>query len=181
MPQSRKRPTAKGRRPAAQVHSTKPAADAHKGNDNKTMLIAAVAIGALLVVGLIYFLTRGRDGGSNAVGTEVTTASGLKYADIVVGTGESPKPGQTIVVHYTGTLQDGTKFDSSVDRKQPANFVIGRGAVIKGWDEGLMTMKVGGKRRLTVPPKLGYGQQSQSKIPANSTLIFDVELLGIKQ
>ena len=82
---------------------------------------------------------------------EVTTASGLKYVDEVVGTGESPKPGQTVTVHYTGTLEDGKKFDSSVDRGQPLVFPIGVGRVIKGWDEGLMTMKVGGKRRLINP------------------------------
>lgn len=110
----------------------------------------------------------------------MTTASGLKYVDIVEGTGPTPQTGQTVVVHYTGTLQNGTKFDSSLDKGQPFSFPIGRGSVIKGWDEGLMTMKVGGKRKLIIPPKLGYGAQAQAKIPANSTLIFEVEMLGIK-
>ena len=95
--------------------------------------------------------------------------------------GESPKPGKTVTVHYTGTLEDGTKFDSSVDRGQPFNFRIGTGSVIRGWDEGIMTMKVGGKRRLIIPPQLGYAAQgSPPKIPPNATLIFEVELLGVK-
>jgi peptidylprolyl isomerase len=110
-----------------------------------------------------------------------TTESGLKYVDIVVGEGESPKPGQMVTVHYTGTLENGTKFDSSVDRGQPFNFKIGVGQVIKGWDEGVMTMKVGGKRKLTIPPQLGYGARGAGGvIPPNATLIFDVELLGVK-
>ena len=110
----------------------------------------------------------------------MTTASGLQYEDIVEGTGASPKTGQTVKVHYTGTLTDGTKFDSSVDRGQPFDFTIGVGRVIRGWDEGVMTMKVGGKRTLVIPPSLGYGSQANGPIPANSTLIFEVELLGVQ-
>ena len=110
----------------------------------------------------------------------VTTPSGLQYTDQVVGTGPWPKKGQTVVVHYTGRLTDGTKFDSSHDRYEPAKFVIGIRQVIKGWDEGLATMQVGGKRRLVVPPALGYGNKATGKIPPNSTLVFDVELLGIE-
>jgi peptidylprolyl isomerase len=111
----------------------------------------------------------------------ITTESGLKYIDTVVGEGESPKPGQMVTVHYTGTLENGTKFDSSVDRGQPFTFPIGVGRVIKGWDEGVMTMKVGGKRRLIIPAQLGYGARgSGGVIPPNATLIFDVELLGVK-
>jgi peptidylprolyl isomerase len=109
-----------------------------------------------------------------------TTESGLKFVDTVIGTGESPKPGQMVTVHYTGTLENGTKFDSSVDRGQPYTFPIGIGRVIKGWDEGVMTMKVGGKRRLIIPPQLGYGTRGNRDIPPNATLIFDVELLGVK-
>jgi len=111
----------------------------------------------------------------------ITTPSGLKYTDEVVGTGASPTLGQMVTVHYTGTLENGTKFDSSVDRGQPFIFQIGMGRVIKGWDEGVMTMKIGGKRRLIIPPQLGYGARGAGGvIPPNATLIFDVELLGVK-
>lgn len=111
----------------------------------------------------------------------VTTPSGLKYIDIVEGTGDMPKTGQTVRVHYTGTLEDGRKFDSSRDRNQPFEFPIGAGRVIKGWDEGLSTMKVGGQRKLIIPPELGYGARGAGGvIPPNATLIFDVELLGIR-
>jgi peptidylprolyl isomerase len=114
-------------------------------------------------------------------GNEITTASGLKYTDEVIGTGATPQKGQTVTVHYTGTLLNGKKFDSSVDRGVPADFKIGIGTVIKGWDEGLMTMKVGGKRHLVIPPNLGYGPAGRPPdIPGNSTLVFDVELLGVK-
>jgi len=116
-----------------------------------------------------------------AVGTEVTTPSGLKYADLVVGTGASPSPGQIVSVHYTGTFTDGRKFESSLDSGQPIEFQIGVGRVIKGWDEGLMTMRVGGKRRLIIPPELGYGARGAGGvIPPNATLIFEVELLGAR-
>lgn len=110
----------------------------------------------------------------------IVTPSGLKYIDTEVGTGDSPTTGQTVKVHYTGTLTDGKKFDSSVDRGQPFSFKIGVGQVIKGWDEGVATMKVGGKRTLIIPPDLGYGERGAGGvIPGNATLLFDVELLGI--
>ncbi len=110
----------------------------------------------------------------------VTTPSGLKYVVLTEGTGATPKTGQTVVVHYTGTLEDGTKFDSSRDRGQPFSFKLGVGQVIKGWDEGLSTMKVGDRRKLTIPPELGYGARGAGGvIPPNATLIFDVELLKI--
>lgn len=111
----------------------------------------------------------------------ITTPSGLQYVDIVEGTGDMPKTGQIVTVHYTGTLENGRKFDSSRDRNQPFEFPIGAGRVIKGWDEGLSTMKVGGQRKLIIPPDLGYGSRGAGGvIPPNATLIFDVELLGIR-
>ena len=110
----------------------------------------------------------------------VTTASGLKYVDEVVGKGASPTAGKQVKVHYTGTLENGKKFDSSVDRKEPFSFVIGVGQVIPGWDEGVMSMKVGGKRKLIIPPSLAYGTQGAGGvIPPNATLLFDVELLDV--
>lgn len=110
----------------------------------------------------------------------VTKDSGLQYIDIIEGEGASPTQGQTVVVHYTGTLTNGKVFDSSVERNQPFSFKIGVGQVIKGWDEGVMSMKVGGKRQLIIPPDLGYGARGAGGvIPPNATLIFDVELLKV--
>ena len=118
-------------------------------------------------------------------GKSMTTPSGLQIIDTKEGTGPSPKPGQTCVMHYTGWLyengQKGKKFDSSVDRNEPFEFPIGMKRVIAGWDEGVATMKVGGKRTLIIPPQLGYGARGAGGvIPPNATLIFDVELLGVK-
>ncbi len=115
----------------------------------------------------------------------MTTASGLQIVDSKVGTGAAPKPGQTCVMHYTGWLYEngakGKKFDSSVDRGQPFEFPIGQKRVIAGWDEGVASMKVGGKRTLIIPPALGYGARGAGGvIPPNATLIFDVDLLGLK-
>jgi peptidylprolyl isomerase len=111
----------------------------------------------------------------------VETESGLKYFDIVEGDGTTPEQGQTVVVHYTGWLEDGTKFDSSLDRGQPFTFPLGTGSVIAGWDEGVATMKVGGKRQLLIPSDLAYGDTGSGTIPPGATLIFDVELLDIAQ
>ncbi len=113
-------------------------------------------------------------------GQPTTTASGLQYWDIVVGTGATAVPGKPVSVHYTGWLADGTKFDSSLDRGQPFVFSLGEGQVIRGWDEGIAGMKVGGKRQLRIPPALGYGDRgANGVIPPHATLIFDVELLGV--
>ncbi len=111
----------------------------------------------------------------------VTTPSGLQVQDLIVGKGAQPKGGDTVIVHYTGWLTNGKKFDSSVDAHKPFNFVLGQGRVIKGWDEGVATMRVGGKRKLTIPPDLAYGSRGYpGVIPPNSTLIFEVQLLAIK-
>jgi peptidylprolyl isomerase len=111
----------------------------------------------------------------------ITTDSGLQYVEVLEGTGALPTAGQTVVVHYTGTLEDGTKFDSSRDRGQPFKFPLGAGRVIKGWDEGIATMKIGGQRTLIIPSELGYGSRGAGGvIPPNATLIFDVELLGVE-
>ncbi|MBX3277053.1 MAG: FKBP-type peptidyl-prolyl cis-trans isomerase [Acidobacteria bacterium] len=135
-------------------------------------LVAFISVGVIAALIIGYFLFGAGDG-------LTTTPSGLKYKDETVGTGASPEAGKSIKVHYTGWLENGTKFDSSVDRGQPFTFQIGRGQVIKGWDEGVMSMKVGGKRRLVIPPDLGYGARGQGTIPPNSTLIFDVELIDV--
>ena len=111
----------------------------------------------------------------------VETATGLGYVDLVEGGGPRPKSGDTVSVHYTGWLKSGVKFDSSVDRGTPFDFPVGRGRVIKGWDEGVGSMKVGGKRRLIIPAHLGYGDHGAGGvIPPGATLIFEVELLGIR-
>jgi peptidylprolyl isomerase len=119
-------------------------------------------------------------GAGGASATWTTTDSGLKYRDVVVGKGAQPKEGDTVVVNYTGKFTDGKVFDTSVG-KQPFKFQLGRGQVIKGWDEGVASMHVGGKRKLLIPPELAYGAQGYpGVIPGNSTLTFDVELLKIK-
>ena len=122
---------------------------------------------------------------AQTVGKAVTMPSGLQITDTKVGTGASPRSGQTVTVHYTGWLYEngakGKKFDSSVDRNEPFEFPIGQGRVIRGWDEGVATMKIGGRRTLIIPPQLGYGARGAGgAIPPNATLIFDVELLGVK-
>ena len=140
----------------------------------------------LIFLGVLGMTTSG-NGQSNASPTKVEgdptkTPSGLEYWDIVVGTGDTAVAGKPVRVHYTGWLTDGKKFDSSVDRGQPLSFPLGAGRVIKGWDEGVAGMKVGGKRQLRVPPDLGYGPRGAGGvIPPNATLIFDVELVEAGQ
>ena len=112
----------------------------------------------------------------------ITTASGLKYQEITIGTGAAPKQGNKVTVHYIGTLEDGTKFDSSRDRGTPFSFLLGAGRVIKGWDRGVAGMKVGGQRVLIIPAEMAYGTRGAGNvIPPNAALIFDVELLGLRQ
>jgi peptidylprolyl isomerase len=143
--------------------------------DRKTRRGALWLLAAPFLAPLAHSAARAAQGGN-----VITTSSGLRYVDVNVGTGPSPKPGQSCTVHYTGTLENGRKFDSSRDRNEPFTFVIGQGQVIKGWDEGVSTMKVGGRRTLTIPAALGYGARGAGGvIPPNATLIFDVELLGV--
>jgi len=114
-------------------------------------------------------------------GKWITTKSGLKYLDVKVGSGPMPKPGQTVTVHYVGTFPDGRKFDASRDHGEPYSFPLGTPNIIKAWNEGLATMRVGGTRKLICPPKLAYGAEGRPPvIPPNTTLNFTVELLGVK-
>lgn len=146
----------------------------------KNKLWIAVTLIVLIALAGIYFA---KEGCAKVTQTkEVTTSSGLKYVDLVVGSGVCPKKGDRVVVHYVGCLESGKKFDSSVDRDQPFVFTLGAGEVIKGWDEGLSTMKVGGKRKLTIPPQLAYGSRGAGGvIPPNATIVFEVELLNIEK
>jgi peptidylprolyl isomerase len=147
------------------------------------LMAACAAIATLSIVSTGSLIMTGDASAQSA--KPLTTSSGLQMIDTQAGTGAQPKQGQTAVVHYTGYLNDngkkGKKFDSSVDRGQPFEFPVGAGRVIKGWDEGVGSMKVGGKRTLIIPPQLGYGERGAGNvIPPNATLIFDIELLGVK-
>jgi FKBP-type peptidyl-prolyl cis-trans isomerase len=141
----------------------------------KTPVIVILLV--LVGVGVTWLLISGFDGGDD--GDAVTTKSGLKYKDLIVGTGKEAKTGDTVAVHYTGRLKDGTQFDSSVGKK-PFTFNLGASEVIKGWDEGVAGMKEGGKRKLIIPPELGYGARGGGPIPANAQLLFEVELLKVQ-
>jgi FKBP-type peptidyl-prolyl cis-trans isomerase FkpA len=141
-----------------------------------------IIVGGIIVLVLAvfaFFVIKGINNKPDTSGV-ITTDSGLQYQDLVVGTGAEAKAGDTVSVHYTGTLEDGTKFDSSLDRNTPFDFTLGAGKVIKGWDEGIAGMKVGGTRKLIIPAALAYGDQGAgSTIPPNATLIFEVQLLDI--
>jgi len=135
----------------------------------------------LFLLGVMMYGETQSGGPPPVTGKPVTTADGLKYWDVKVGTGATATAGHKVKVHYTGWLTNGKKFDSSVDRKEPFEFQLGAGQVIKGWDEGVAGMKVGGKRRLEIPPALGYGSRGAGGvIPPDATLLFDVELLDVK-
>lgn len=143
-------------------------------------LVVATVLTALCSVSAMAGQEQAGAKGKAAAAKSVTTATGLKYTDVKVGSGASPVKGKQVKVHYTGTLENGKKFDSSVDRNEPFSFVIGVGQVIPGWDEGVMGMKVGGKRKLVIPSNLGYGARGAGGvIPPNATLLFDVELLDV--
>jgi len=133
-----------------------------------------------LIPALILLLAICPLAAQEAAGKRVIAPDGLEYQDTKIGTGAQAKPGMTVTVHYTGRLVSGEKFDSSVDRGTPFSFHLGAGQVIRGWDEGIAGMKVGGKRQLRIPPALGYGIRGAGPIPPNATLIFDVELLKVK-
>jgi len=152
--------------------------------EQKTLWISAAVLIILLIIA--WFMVNNRDADSQAAqaagavtSSETAGTVELGVEDTVVGTGAEARQGQTVAVHYTGTLDDGTVFDSSYDRGAPFTFTIGAGQVIQGWELGITGMKEGGKRTLTIPPSLGYGEQAIGPIPANSTLHFDVELITI--
>jgi len=151
----------------------------HKHSKEVSMLKKRLV--QLAVLSASVFLVLSMSTAAFAKGKKVKTKSGLEYEDIKVGTGAEAKSGQMVRVHYTGWLTNGTKFDSSVDRNEPFEFHLGAHEVIAGWDEGVAGMKVGGKRKLTIPSDLGYGPRGAGGvIPPNATLIFDVELLGVR-
>jgi FKBP-type peptidyl-prolyl cis-trans isomerase len=152
-----------------------------------TLIVLGVAV-VVLIIGGVMVLSGATGGGAEASPTPTPTptitqqavSKDLQITDITVGTGAEAVAGKKISVNYVGTLADGTKFDSSYDRNQPFEFTLGAGQVIAGWDQGVAGMKVGGKRKLVIPPSLGYGSQANGSIPANSTLTFEVELLAVK-
>lgn len=147
--------------------------------------ISIFVVGFFMFGGTIVNLFTNPDGSAPAQGTQTTmndtNTTGLVIQDETMGTGDVVAVGDTVTVNYVGTLENGTKFDSSLDRGQPFSFVIGQGRVIAGWEQGLIGMKVGGKRKLVIPASLGYGAQAVGPIPANSTLIFEIDLLGTKK
>ena len=176
MPQSRHRKINKRKRERKERAASSHGPSITKSKNFRIGIIILIAVLTLSAVAYLFINRPGR------AGSEITTASGLKYIDEKVGDGPSPKAGQTVTVHYIGTVPStGKEFENSYKRRQPADFKIGVGEVIKGWDEGLMTMKVGGKRKLIIPGDLAYGKFGRPPdIPPNATLEFVIELLGVK-
>jgi len=148
---------------------------------NTRIAIIVIVVAAIALIAFFAIQKQKTTPVATGSGNMITTQTGLQYQDLVVGNGAEAVAGKSVTVHYTGTLQDGTKFDSSVDRNQPFTFTLGAGQVIPGWDEGVAGMKVGGKRKLVIPPDLAYGAQGYPPvIPADATLTFEVELLEVK-
>ena len=165
MPKSRHRKSGKHRSNTKSVYSQQ------QPSPSTTSVVAIGVIVGLIILGAAFFVFRGG-------APEIKTASGLRYIDLVKGTGASPQLGQNVTVNYTGTLADGTKFDSSYDRGQPYTTRLSPDAVIQGWVEGVATMRVGGKRKLIIPPELAYGAKGHPPdIPPNATITFEIELL----
>ena len=145
---------------------------------NQRLILLIIVL--LLVTVLIYVIYQNLSEKSSPASEFTTTTSGLQFEDLIIGSGEKAQNGDLVIVHYTGTFEDGNKFDSSVDRNKPFEFTLGEGRVIEGWDEGIQGMQVGGTRILKIPPELAYGPDGYAGvIPPNATLIFEVELIDV--
>jgi peptidylprolyl isomerase len=175
VPQSRHRKIQKARKRPRVPHSQSTVNPTTQTAGNRNLRIGAIILVVVIAAAAVAYVVTRR--GTTQAGPEVTTASGLKMQDLTVGTGASPRPDQTVTVHYTGWLENGKEFESS-RKGRPAVFRMTQ--LIKGWQEGLSTMKVGGKRRLVIPSNLAYGPAGSDKIPPNSNLTFELELLGIQ-
>lgn len=153
------------------------AARAKRRNQQRIITIVSILVIIAAIGAVLFYNLQSK----KPEGELITTLTGLQYQDLTVGTGVEAKTGNSVTVHYVGTLEDGTKFDSSRDRNEPFELTLGAGGVIQGWEEGLIGMRVGGIRKLVIPPDLGYGSQAVGDvIPANATLVFEIELLSIK-
>lgn len=153
------------------------AARAKRRNQQRIITIVSILVIIAAIGAVLFYNLQSK----KPEGELITTLTGLQYQDLTVGTGVEAKTGNSVTVHYVGTLEDGTKFDSSRDRNEPFELTLGAGGVIQGWEEGLIGMRVGGIRKLVIPPDLGYGSQAVGDvISANATLVFEIELLSIK-